>query len=115
MNSCHYAYTELQSGKEADLEGTAAVVCAEKGDVIKLSGPGCSITISGQTLSNPAGLSTLDVEFFPNWTEVGVITSGTGVSYTVSGAFCGLVPIEVGSFENGSLETDFLLQGMRPS
>lgn len=116
MNSCHYVYSSLELGSEG-YEGPAEIACSE-GDAIDLHLEGaCVVEVPAQTLSDSAVFVNRQ---FGNghpsdWSEVLGLMSGSGVDYSVSGYFCGLVGLETGTFEDASARSEIALFGETPS
>ncbi|HEY7456764.1 MAG TPA: hypothetical protein VH703_05770 [Solirubrobacterales bacterium] len=114
MNSCHYAYSELELAEEDVYAGAADIACDEEGDVIKLYKTGCRIEIPAQSLNEQAVFLN-SYYSFPGWVEVAAVMTGTEVAYTVAGIGCGLVGLKTGSGEDASVHSDMLLWGLDPS
>ena len=112
MNSCHYTFSSLsEAGSKDEYQGAASIAC-NTGDKIVLTGPGCTVTIGAQSLSKGGSFVNWDVG-----TEASLLgsTRGEKLKFSSEGAFCFIEGLGDGvSYENGSLESDMLLQADFP-
>lgn len=123
MSSCRYVLSGFEYQEPVNATGATDIACDE-GDGISIpiytsysaqekGNPFCTVEIPAQTLSG--GLTALiGNSTLGNGNELGLaaVVTATELNYTVSGSFCGLAGLKVGSYEDGGSEYDIWLQAL---
>ena len=117
MNTCQYVISDIEQVVEggegtSQYEGTPKIDCAAEGDAIEVIAPGCTISLPSQTLSEP-------VPVLQNYDEgyesvIGSIMAGSSVNFTTNNTLACKIAGLPAAGEDGSLESDVLLQGVIP-
>jgi hypothetical protein len=103
MNSCHYSLGEF-SDTDA-YRGEAAIRCSKAGDAIAVAAFGCTVTIPAQSL----GIAALQNISKGPYSKVTAHISTSSVTYSDTGAMCGLVGLTTGQHSNGNVDTHISL------
>jgi hypothetical protein len=102
MNGCDYELTGETTGKYKEKEGvdaTVSIKCPENAEIRLTTGAGCDLLLPKQTSTEGGVIYTNGTdEYEPGKTvkDVTVTATVTGLTYTSTGAFCGIggIPAE---------------------